>query len=872
MKLKSNEIRVTPILGGMSDGGVAVLLELGVFRILLDCGCSSSAGVDNAINVTKSYESLDRIDAILLSHADLNHIGGLPYLSKKKILSNVPLFCTLPVYKFGQIVLYDHFLNSKMEHTEVDDKIELDDIDDAFKNVTTVKFSQTISVPKQHLIDVSSDTNIISNISVCAFPSGRTIGGTMWRIRCGSTEILYTVDLNLRKEIVLDGAPLEYLPSSPALMIVGGNYLDSTNSGTLSKKKKRSEKDEANLLLSIAMETLRNGSNILIPCETGGRVLELLQLFSKYWMEQKLGLYQLIFLSHMAENVPEFAKMQLEWMSDSLSRSFYNGKPNPFELPPVKLVTNIKQIERLYPGPKVVLATDASLSCGWGKELLLKWGGDPRCRVLFVDPVSDPFSLAAELRKKVKEAPPLIVSLNRTKQVDLSGVELIEFQSQREQQRILREEILQRKRRHEELTQLNDVGGIDIVEEDDENDPTINFAASKDKNAQTPKFKHDMEENVRKKQKTNALQRLLDPNFKIFETKEIILPIDDYGVSISDLNFQDIQASDTRWGNKENALTLAENPVKTDEIERVTDNSGFLNQEEMNLLNSTLDLESVPKKLVAIRERMQFTCEFKEVNISGRPDFKAIKTIIQRVSPLRLFVVHGTEKKCKDLVNYAKLNNIEVFAPKNLESISFSVRSEKLKVSISQSLLPSTLQTISSIGTTGGNSSTLQFGSAGSNVIKCLVSSLTGRVLSIDGGINSTSQQEGTKLVKFVGLEEGEKEVVDKKVVEVGEDDVREVEEGVKTVAELQDSLSFDSSLGVVSVGEVTFQSLKKLVEQATGTIVEFRLGTEGGMLICGGGQVIIRKHNSTDFIIEGPPIPAFYEARRAVYDRFAFV
>ena len=34
-------------------------------------------------------------------------------------------------------------------------------------------------------------------------------------------------------------------------------------------------------------------------------------------------------------------------------------------------------------GPKVVLCSDASMSCGLSKELLLRWGGDPRCRVIF---------------------------------------------------------------------------------------------------------------------------------------------------------------------------------------------------------------------------------------------------------------------------------------------------------------------------------------------------------------------------------------------------------------------------------------------------------------------------------------------------------
>ena len=67
------------------------------------------------------------------------------------------------------------------------------------------------------------------------------------------------------------------------------------------------------------------------------------------------------------------------------------------QLAPVRLVTSVRELERSYPGPKVVLATDSSLSCGLSKALLLRWGGDPRCRVVFID-ATEAKSLAAELR------------------------------------------------------------------------------------------------------------------------------------------------------------------------------------------------------------------------------------------------------------------------------------------------------------------------------------------------------------------------------------------------------------------------------------------------------------------------------------------
>ena len=72
---------------------------------------------------------------------------------------------------------------------------------------------------------------------------------------------------------------------------------------------------------------------------------------------------------------------------------------SPFQLAPVRLVSSVRELERTYPGPKVVIATDSSLSCGLSKSLLLRWGGDPRCKVIFTD-TTELKSLASELRGK----------------------------------------------------------------------------------------------------------------------------------------------------------------------------------------------------------------------------------------------------------------------------------------------------------------------------------------------------------------------------------------------------------------------------------------------------------------------------------------
>lgn len=328
----------------------------------------------------------------------------------------------------GQMVLYDYFCNISNEGIESDRlPYVLDDVDACFSNVRTVKYNQTINI-------TSTDSNGMFT-SICALPAGRTIGGCMWHIKHGTAEVLYAMDINLKKELVLDGGTME-LPQSPSLLIIEGGGSNpsrvqaATGGNTGGTRRKRTigaggiEREES--LINSVMDTVRMEGNVLIPCETAGRTLEILQILGKYWADNKFtGMYHLCFLSPMGKNVLEFAKSQLEWMSDSISRGFYTGKPNPFALSNLNICSSIKEILLLGNGPKVVLVTDASLSMGMSKELLLRWGGDPRCRVIFVDQ-PDPGTLAAEIRL-IASNPPIIATVTRPERVLLEGTELSDY-------------------------------------------------------------------------------------------------------------------------------------------------------------------------------------------------------------------------------------------------------------------------------------------------------------------------------------------------------------------------------------------------------------------------------------------------------------
>lgn len=432
-------VQLTPLIGQQMSGAVCSLLEVDDYRLLLDCGYENSSSCSRD-RIGSLLQRVGRIDAILISHGDIDHMGSLPLINSHR---PVPVICTLPVFKFGRMVLYDLHLNTELEGNANDsmNMFTLDEIDTCLSNVITIKYNQSF----QFSLPSSSLNQTKTPLTICAYPSGRTIGGSVWFICYGAIEIVYAMDINFRKDTVFDAINTSTLPHSPSLMIVEGG-IESRMLGNQHKKKK-----DALNLLDVVMETLRNEGNVLIPSESSGRTLELMYLLDKYWTENKVGLYNLVFLSHMATHILEYARSQLEWMKDSLSKSFYNEKPNPFTLSQVKVVHSMKELNKLS-GLKVILCTDHTLNCGLSKEVLLKWSGDPRNRVVFCD-YPDRHSLAFTLLVQ-SFTPPIIVQVTHPERVMISGEELLQHLERVHREERAREDELQRLKLEEELIKV----------------------------------------------------------------------------------------------------------------------------------------------------------------------------------------------------------------------------------------------------------------------------------------------------------------------------------------------------------------------------------------------------------------------------------
>lgn len=391
-------IKFHALSGAMDESPPCYILQIDEFRFLLDCGWDEHFNQDY-IKELKRHVHL--IDAVLLTYPDHLHLGALPYLVGKCGMS-CPVYATIPVYKMGQMFMYDLYQSRyNMEDFNV---FSLDDVDAAFDKVVQLKYNQSVTMKGK-----------CYGLSIVPMPAGHMIGGTMWKImKTGEEDIIYAIDFNHKKERHLNGCDLEKL-QRPSLLIT-----DAFNA-TYQQERRRARDEK---LMTTIIQTLSSNGNILIAVDTAGRLLELAHMLDQLWRNKSSGLqiHPLCLINNVSYNVVEFAKSQIEWMSDKLMKSFEAVRNNPFQFKHIKLCHSVAELNKIS-AAKVVLASMPDLECGFARELFLQWASDTKNSIILTSR-SCKGTLARELLEKGTGRE---IKITVKKRVRLEGEELKEY-------------------------------------------------------------------------------------------------------------------------------------------------------------------------------------------------------------------------------------------------------------------------------------------------------------------------------------------------------------------------------------------------------------------------------------------------------------
>ncbi|KAI7899636.1 beta-lactamase-like protein [Cokeromyces recurvatus] len=663
-------IKFTPISGAKNEDPLCFLLEIDEIKILLDCGWSDTFNVDDLSNLKKVAK---HIDVVLLSHSDLPHLGAYPY-ARSHLGMTCPVYSTIPVVNMGKMCMYDNY-QSKTNEIEFK-TFSLEDVDNSFDKITPLRYSQPFSLSGK-----------CQGITITAYAAAHTIGGTIWKIKQDTEEVVYAVDFNHRKEQHLDGTVLHS----------GGVVLDSLTRPSLlitdsynSKVVHPARKDRYTAMFETMTKSLKAGGSVLLPTDSSARVLELSYLLDQYWTQNQLS-YPLIMLSNTSYHTAHFAKIMLEWMGEELTKNFSQSRENPYEFKYLRLCHKLEDLDN-YSGPKVVIASNYSLETGFARELFIRWMTMPSDQhninnTLILTDRAGPGSLARRLyddwnkqtdamdidtvtahnRTKLPVKPVInyesTMDLTIYKRVPLEGAELQEF------------EAAQRAKAEREAAQAAILARSKTIMEEDESDSSD--IDDNDENMDSLLMKQ-FDLYVRDTGKSGGFFKQ-SQSYHMFPYLEKRKKFDDYGEAIQIEHY--MKASDfERIEQEKKSLGEGANFGKEDEL---------MPDIEEPLLPGR---DESPTKYTSNNEKLSVQCLLRYVDLEGLSDGRSIKTILPQIAPRKLIIVHGSESSTEELANACQsIDNFtkEIFTPSVGEVLNVSAATNIYRVKLTDSMVSS---------------------------------------------------------------------------------------------------------------------------------------------------------------------------------------
>jgi metallo-beta-lactamase family protein len=244
--------------------GSKYLLEYNGARVLFDCGLFQGLKELRLRNWAEFPVDVSSIDAVVLTHAHLDHVGHLPRLTAHGYKGRV--FCTAGTKDLCQLVLPDAGRIQEEDarqanrhgYSKHDPALPLYTESDAFAALTRLQ-----------PIGYHRPIEVASGVSIEMFPAGHLLGSAFVLVRLGDDRtILFGGDLGRYDRPVL---PDPVAPPRADVVLVESTYgdRDHPSDGT----------DEA--LVEVIRDTARRGGKLIVPSFAIGRVEELL-----YWMRR----------------------------------------------------------------------------------------------------------------------------------------------------------------------------------------------------------------------------------------------------------------------------------------------------------------------------------------------------------------------------------------------------------------------------------------------------------------------------------------------------------------------------------------------------------------------------------------------------------
>jgi uncharacterized protein len=359
---KKNEwIRISYLGSARQVGRSCLLLQTPESRVLLDCGVDVASDQQPYPYLEAPEFNINELDAVIVSHAHVDHSGFVPYLFKYGYRG--PVYCTAPTRDVASLMLLDFV---KIQRSEGKDPVfSTDDIKEMVKHTITLDYDEV--------------TDVTPDVRITMYNAGHILGSAMVHLHIGNGlhNILYSGDQKYGKTMLLDPA-VTIFPRLETLL------LESTYGGKESIMPERQRSDEA--LNKIVQETVKRGGKILIPTLGVGRSQEIMIAIERMVRTKEMQRIP-IYIDGLIWDVTAIHTAYPEFLNTSVRKLIFHKDQNPFLSDIFKRVGSQKERMQIIEetGPCVILATSGMLQGGPSVEYLKHLANNPKNSMIFVN-------------------------------------------------------------------------------------------------------------------------------------------------------------------------------------------------------------------------------------------------------------------------------------------------------------------------------------------------------------------------------------------------------------------------------------------------------------------------------------------------------
>jgi uncharacterized protein len=347
-------------LGGVKQVGRSCFIVVTPeSKIMLDCGINPGemSGLDAYPRIDWLNFNLDELDAVVISHAHIDHQGFLPALFKYGYRG--PVYCTEPTLPLMTLLQMDSVKIANSNGTYL--PYEARDVHEVIK--------RTITLPYGKPTDISPDITVTLN------NAGHIMGSATVHLNIsGAHNILYSGDYKYARTQLLDSAVATY-PRVETL-ITESTYGNSSDVMPDQAFVYRTFSESINKVLS-------EGGKVLIPVPAVGRAQEIMLVMAREMSEGRL-VESPIYIEGMISEASAIHMSYAHYLGADVRRSVSQGT-NPFTSEYFTVISGGKREEAINDqNPAIIMATSGMLEGGPSVEYFKELAPSPKNKIIFV--------------------------------------------------------------------------------------------------------------------------------------------------------------------------------------------------------------------------------------------------------------------------------------------------------------------------------------------------------------------------------------------------------------------------------------------------------------------------------------------------------